>query len=247
MSLWIYKKLYRALSSQFKAYIIRIPSLLISLLLSSIIYAGIFTFLRYYLSIFNSNLEGGILSALIYILTYIMIVGDMTMIFGYWFENQEPKTSKKYIGYLIKNTMASLLVSIIALLGMDKLTHYNTINHPMQEGVIYITHSPKCKYCTISDKNRQITSFIYQLSHKLETDIIVVNVDEDNELTRDIKTHLDGRGSVITKQNDHIIQKVYTLGKDDEYRTPIEASVNHIYTVTNDVQQLMRAQKKAKV
>ena len=85
------------------------------------------------------------------------------------------------------------------------------------------------------------------MSHKLETDIIVVNVDEDNELTRDIKTHLDGRGSVITKQNDHIIQKVYTLGKDDEYRTPIEASVNHIYTVTNDVQQLMRAQKKAKV
>ena len=180
MILWIYKKLYRALSSQFKAYNTRIPSLLISLLLSSIIYAGIFTFLRYYLSIFNSNLEGGILSALIYILTYIMIVGDMTMIFGYWFENQEPKTSKKYIGYLIKNTMASLLVSIIALLGMDKLTHYNTINHPMQEGVIYITHSPKCKYCTISDKNRQITSFIYQVSHKLETDIFVVIVDQDN-------------------------------------------------------------------
>ncbi|RKV74905.1 MAG: hypothetical protein D8H99_56805 [Streptococcus sp.] len=244
MSLWIYKKIYKKLSNRFKVYNMKTTSLILSMLLAAILFGGIFTLLRYYLMIFNSTLEGGILASITYICVYSILVGDMTVLFGYWFDYRKPEKSKEYICYLLRNTFASLVVCAFALWGLNTVQHHDVTNKPMQEGVIYITHSPKCKYCRISDKNRKITSFIYQLSHTLEKDIVVVNVDEDNELTRDIKSHLEGRGSVIAKQNDQIVQKIYTLGKNDENRTPVEASVKHIYQITNDVQQLMSEKKK---
>ena len=244
MSLWIYNKIYTTLSKRFKTHNMRIPSLFISLLLSASLFGGIFTLLRYYLMIFNSTLEGGILASIIYICVYSILVGDMTVLFGYWFDNRIPKKSKEYINYLLRNTFASLIVCCFAIWGLNTVRHYDVTNKPMQEGIIYITHSPKCKYCKISDKNRKISTSIYQLSHTLEKDVIIVNIDEDNELTRDIKLHLDGHGSVIAKQNDQIVQKIYTLGKNDENRTPVEASIKHIYQITSDVQQLMNEKKK---
>lgn len=90
----------------------------------------------------------------------------------------------------------------------------------------YIAYSPTCLYCSISSKqmNRAVT--MYNETHL--NDIVIVDIDEDNTLSKAIKDDIEYKGTIIHyNESGNATMSVYTLANKNS--DPVQNKPSSIY------------------
>ena len=153
-------------------------------------------------------------------------------------QNYDLKHGRNSLDYeeRLRHRYIPFMLALVAIcLGTSVLPNNSTVSSKvtkMEPGVVYVTYSPKCKFCQKAEPARKDAVNLYNNTHK--TQVKTINIDENTKLVKDIKKHLKYKGMFIvqTDKNKRLITttKPYTTGiKKNGKVTPAEPSHKATY------------------